>query len=1119
MNSRTLFSLMRLGTLAALFLTSRPLPAQDDHVDDAWRWVKFTTESGLPTNDVTNLAETEDGTIWVITTGGIAWYDGFRWQNVGGAPPQRFGAIFPYGRSRVICNREGNVYVVDRDSLTELPLRDVGLGAPIDSSSVIVRMEKSVFIYKDGKLRPMEGKDDRVNGNIDIFWKTRGERFWIRTQNGLYNWQRDHWEKQVWKDTGDVGVTSLAENAGGDGIAAVLLPLSMRGLWEWTGGRRPVRNADEMGYDVKVLDVAPNGDAIVVYNSGDIRLRKGGRWRGLTSVQARLGEIEFVQWRDNGDLWFGTERGLYLFKQSSSRWEVLVHPAPDGRNAINEILRTRNGDLWLGTAEGIDLYRADGSKEHIASVGSTRLYTVTGLAEDDEGKIWISSGATFDGAYRWDGRIWEHFRISDDPEGARFHKIRKDRSGRLWFLGISRRYGYRGAREVGAFLRSGDRFIRWGEEEGLLNGRIYSFAQTADGSLWFGSLDGLSRWTPARGVRPVSPVSADGHWTHWSRGNGLLYGKIFTLAVDSSDRLWFGHANSGTGLGYFDRDDTAHYVTTADGLVNNYVWDLSVDAHGALWVATDGGLCSYSQGVWLTYDEKTGLHFSKLWPVLPLRDQVYAGTRGRGVAVFNRGESPWRTPRVVIDRPVVEERDVHIRWRAYSYWGDAPPGEILTRYRVSGGPWSPWGTTREIVGANFAPGEYNVQVQSKGLVGNFEPEGSLAQFSVLPPTYLQPIYYVPVGLLSLGIVALGVVLLARKRKHDLDLRKSEAKFRAVAQMSPSAIMIYQNASFLFANPGAEVLTGYSGEELLRMRLSDLLHPEYREFMALREQDRSGESAVPNRAEFRIVTKQGAERWVDYRWGWIRFQGMPATLGTAFDISERKQAEDKLRLLTTELTLTEERERHRMATYLHDVIGQTLALCKIKIRGIQKADAAGGRTDTLAEVRDLVDLSIRNTQTLTFELCPPILYELNFEAAVGWLADQFHQRHGIEFGVRDDGGSKPLTEEMRAILFQALREIFVNVVKHAEATRVDVDISRASHNIRIVVQDNGVGFDAECLKHPEGDGGGFGLFNIRERLKYLGGKIDVSSSPGAGVRVAIDAPLRRSGPPPSQGARI
>jgi PAS domain S-box-containing protein len=335
-------------------------------------------------------------------------------------------------------------------------------------------------------------------------------------------------------------------------------------------------------------------------------------------------------------------------------------------------------------------------------------------------------------------------------------------------------------------------------------------------------------------------------------------------------------------------------------------------------------------------------------------------------------------------------------------------------------------------------------------------------------------------------------------------------------MSPSAIFIYQDGPLLFANPGAETLTGYAERELLQMRVEDLLHPDDRGTLLVRDRARGAESSgSPARAEFRILTKQGLPRWVDYRWGWIRFQGEPATLGTAFDISERKRAEEELRLLTTELTLTEERERRRMATFLHDVIGQTLALCRIKIRGLEKASPPEAVVAPLGEVRELVDLSIRNTRSLTFELCPPILYELSFEAAVGWLGEEFHRQHGIVFDVRNDPQPKPLSEEMRIILFQAVREIFVNVIKHASARTVSVTIARDAATIRVTVRDDGAGFDPTTLARAGSPGGGFGLFNVRERLKYLGGVIDVTSAPGTGAVVTIAAPLKPGGDEPPE----
>jgi PAS domain S-box-containing protein len=328
-------------------------------------------------------------------------------------------------------------------------------------------------------------------------------------------------------------------------------------------------------------------------------------------------------------------------------------------------------------------------------------------------------------------------------------------------------------------------------------------------------------------------------------------------------------------------------------------------------------------------------------------------------------------------------------------------------------------------------------------------------------------------------------------------------------MTASAIFIYRDERILFVNTTAASVTGYAEDELLTKRMTDIVHPDDRGLIA--EKEPSTDESTPRRYECRFVTKSGSVRWMDFTSGWIHFQGLSVRLGTASDMTERKMTEEKLRLLTSEISMTEERERRRMASYLHDVIGQALTLCKLKIRSLQRSTSAETTVKTLQELRELVEQSIANTQSLTFELCPPILYELNLEAAIEWLAEQFSAQHAIEFEVVDDRQQKPVGIESRVILFQAAREVFMNVVKHADAKKVCVSMHRTGSNIRLVVQDDGVGFDVEKKMVTEKpSGGGFGLFNIRERLRSLGGAVNIESSPEHGTTVTISAPLTNGG---------
>lgn len=176
----------------------------------------------------------------------------------------------------------------------------------------------------------------------------------------------------------------------------------------------------------------------------------------------------------------------------------------------------------------------------------------------------------------------------------------------------------------------------------------------------------------------------------------------------------------------------------------------------------------------------------------------------------------------------------------------------------------------------------------------------------------------------------------------------------------------------------------------------------------------------------------------------------------------------------------------MANYLHDVIGQTLAIIKMRVRKLQKGELPPASREILGDVRDLIDTSILNTQSLTFDLCPPILYELGFDAAIEWLTERMQNQHGIGIALQLDGHVKSLPQDIRILLFQATREVLINVVKHAEARHVHVRLGQDGDSVRITIRDDGSGFEPGDSRAPAG-GGGFGLFNIRERLTHFGGE--------------------------------
>lgn len=211
---------------------------------------------------------------------------------------------------------------------------------------------------------------------------------------------------------------------------------------------------------------------------------------------------------------------------------------------------------------------------------------------------------------------------------------------------------------------------------------------------------------------------------------------------------------------------------------------------------------------------------------------------------------------------------------------------------------------------------------------------------------------------------------------------------------------------------------------------------------------------------------------------------------------------RLRLLATQLSLAEEQERRRIAAQVHDHIGQTMALAKIKLRSLQEKATAENIKKEVEDIYGIVETVIQDTRALIFELSPPILYELGLAAALEWLCDHMAKTYGLPIEFVDDDEPKHLKEDVSVFCFQVGRELLMNVVKHARATRAVLSLQRKENCLLLTVEDNGTGVDVSWINHHAAETVGFGLFSIRERLKAYGGTVAISAHPGSGARVSV-----------------
>ena len=355
-----------------------------------------------------------------------------------------------------------------------------------------------------------------------------------------------------------------------------------------------------------------------------------------------------------------------------------------------------------------------------------------------------------------------------------------------------------------------------------------------------------------------------------------------------------------------------------------------------------------------------------------------------------------------------------------------------------------------------------------------------------------------------------------RRRSEEGWRTSEANYRAIFNAVNDAILVHD------VETGDVVDVNWKLFDMYGCSPADLKKFNHDRVEGLSKQNASEwfKKAAKGEAqlfEWKAKDNSGRQFWVEVNVRRALISGQYRLLAVVRDITERKLAEeqlityhDKLRTMASKLSLAEERERRRIATEVHDHIGQNLAFAKIKLGTLLSSTMSANVRKAVDEVVGLVEEAIQDSRSLISELGSPILYELGFVSAVDWLTREMGKRHDIALQFEDDGQAKTVSDDVRVLLFQGVRELLANVVRHARAQRAKVSITRNGNEVQIDVEDDGIGFDPARVSADMDRNGRFGLFSIRERLEPLGGHVEIASKPGQGTKVTLMGPLKSDG---------
>jgi PAS domain S-box-containing protein len=388
---------------------------------------------------------------------------------------------------------------------------------------------------------------------------------------------------------------------------------------------------------------------------------------------------------------------------------------------------------------------------------------------------------------------------------------------------------------------------------------------------------------------------------------------------------------------------------------------------------------------------------------------------------------------------------------------------------------------------------------------------------------------------------------------DITERKSaddmKAKLAAIVESSDDAIVSKNLKGIIMSwNRGAERIFGYTAQEAIGRPVTMLMPPDRtHEELGILTRIRRGEKidhyeTIRRRkdgtllnvsltispiadANGRIIGASKIARDITERKrteealrdAQLRLQQWNAELEQAVNIKtvELLHSQERFRALTTELNLTEQRERKRLATELHDHLQQMLVLGKLKLgQGKRLTEAAPAAARLMRETDEVLSDALQYTRTLVAELSPPVLRDHGLPAGLKWLGE-YMQKHQLAVTVTvPEKDEFILPEDQTVLLFQSVRELLINSSKYAGTGQATVAMEHRDGFLSIEVRDEGAGFDLAAAAAGETSGGGisskFGLFSIRERMRGLGGSLEIESSPGNGTTATLLLPFERSG---------
>jgi signal transduction histidine kinase/ligand-binding sensor domain-containing protein len=930
----------------------------------------------------------------------------------------------------------------------------------LTTSDGLVRFDGVRFtVFNKGNTKGL------LSNRLTALYEGRDGSLWIGTEDrGLIRYH----ERGFTTYTTAEGLKSNWIWAITENVAGQMLVLTRLGVMIWNGERfipyrsddgvseRIYRWPDRMGglsfFDDQVLHVF-DGRAFRIFNE-DLKFK----------VQKSTDILK----DQHGTHWFVAKDARLISLKDGVFSSYVINGLPP-EAIITALFQEQQGAIWIGTAR----HGLGRLKDGALTIYSEVKDSVRAIYKDREGTLWIGAGDGLRRVRRQDITVYAE---KDGLLGRGVNSIFEDREGSIW-LGTWR----------GGLNRLKDgRMTSLGTGDGLSGNLLTAVYEDRDGNLWVGTHD--------RGIN----LYKDGKFTVYGTKDGLGDQGVASIYQDRAGTLWIG---TYSGLTRF-RDGAFTNFAVKDGLLQGGVQVIQESRTGELWLGTQWGLSRYSNGKFTNYTERDGLSSDNVRAIYEDRAGIlWVGTYDGGLNRFVDGKfTKYTTNDGLFNNGVFQilEDDRGYFWMSCN----------LGIYRVKRQELEDFAAGEISVVTSIAYGKKDGMLSAE-CNGGHQPAGVRTRdgrmwfptqdgAAVIDPQTIEinaqpPPVVVEDCLLDNKPVNLSGQVEIAPGQQNIEIRYTGLSFINSEQVHFKYKLEGLDDDWIDAGSRRSVSYSYLPPGTYTFRVT----------AANRDGIWNSEGAI-----LRLNVRPPFWRM----WWFISLAALCA-MGLVFLIYERRVA--RLRRaraaqeeFSRQLIESQENERKRIAAELHDSLGQNLLIIKNRaLLGLTPDAPPTVSIEQLNEISSTATQAIEEVREIARNLRPYKLDRLGLTKALESIIEQTANSSEINFSSQIDPINGLFSKEAEINLYRIVQESLNNILKHSQATDVDLRVQREAHSVRLEIQDNGVGFDTEAVKGEEAERRGFGLAGMAERARIIGGKYMIRSSPGHGMTITLKIELR------------